>query len=61
MFFLIVECQLINIDGVTKSAFCNHDTNWFRLESSMDVKAIRQNLEEEQCIYRVSKYSPTNY
>ena len=40
---------------------CNHPGNWFRLESSMDVKAIRQNFEEKQYIYRVSKYLPTNY
>lgn len=56
------KMPIVSTDGLRKSPFCNyHSSNWFRVESSVDVKVIRQNFEEQQYSYRVPKYLPTNY
>lgn len=62
--FLLVECKLINVEGmmdVGKLPFYNyHSNNWFRQESKMDAKTSRSKFSEEQmgyvCHLRVSPY-----
>lgn len=60
----ILESQLKNAEGMMeleKSPLTNHQNNWFRQESWMDVKSRVFKFEEYCDVYILSEYIPTKY